>query len=87
MAPQMVTRLIPTPPPPSAPQYIHQLTNSINSNNINNVITEISDVTACGSIMRGRNKQAYLRSCINNRQVKNMFSKQRMGRATAVSGK
>ena len=35
--------------------------------------------------MRGRNKQAYLRSCNNNRQVKNMFSKQRMGRATAVS--
>ena len=81
----MVTHMIPTPPPPSPPQYIYQLTNSINSNNINNVITEISDVTACGSTMGGKNKQASFRSRNNNRQVKNMFSKQRMGRATAVS--
>ena len=74
-------QLTTTPPPQyrSVNQVNQFQQNQIHDDNA----TQISAVTSGGSIMGGRNKQASLRSCNNNRQVQNVFSKQRIGRDTS----
>ena len=85
MPPQMVTHMI--PPPPPRPQYrsVNQVNQFQKQQQHDYNATQISAVNSGGFIMGGRKKQASLRSRNNNRQVQNMFSRRRIGRATAVS--
>ena len=75
------------PPPPHTPQYISvkQVNQSQQKQQNDDNATKISFVTAGGSIMGGNNEQESLQSRNNNCQVQNVFSKRRIGRATAVS--
>ena len=74
------------PPHPPPPQY--RLVNKVNQfqqqQQHYEKATQISAITDGRSIMGERNEQAYLRSRNNNCQVKNVFSKRRIGRATAI---
>ena len=78
----MGTHMIPPPPPQYRSvkkfnQFQQHLQRDDNA-------TQISVINTGGSIMGGRDKQASLRSCNKNRQVQNVFSKQRIGSSTEV---
>ena len=85
MPPHMGTHMIPPPPPPSQYRSVNQVSQFQKQQHHDDNATQISNVTTGGSIMGGSNKQASLQSSNNNCQVQNVFSKQRIGRATAVS--
>ena len=75
------------PPSPYPPQYIsaNQVNQFQQQHQHYDIATQISSVTSGGSIMGGRNKKSSLQSPNKNFQVQNLFSKQRIRRATAVS--
>ena len=71
------------PPPPPLQQYqdVCQVTQLFIYNNL----SQMTNVTsATGSILGGLNKQAYLRSQNNNREIRNVLSKCRIGKAITV---
>ena len=84
MLPLMGTHMI--PPYPPLPQYIsvNQVNQFQKQQQHDEKTTQISDIAAAGSIIGGRNYQASLQICNNNRQNKNLLSKQGIGGATDV---
>ena len=71
---QIGTHMI--PPPPPRPQYISvNRVNQFQQQEHYDNNTQISAITAGGSILGGRNEQASLQSCNNNNQVQNVLSK------------
>ena len=80
----MGTHMIPPPQPP--PQYISvkQVNKFQQQQQHDDKATEISAVNTSGFIMGRRNEQSSLWSCNNNGQIKNVFSKRRIGRDTVV---